>query len=255
MLENWLIVHVSDQFRCSLHGLVPRSGFSGSEGAGLALIGTGDDREPFLSVWDMQLVDSLISGMLGFDFTAQVPISGDEERKFTAIDLRLVFRAATGLAEALTYGWPRQNDTQFSVIDVSSDAASLTGENSARPSMAARFEVYLGPDVLGGIEFRMPGWVAKLLRSTTEERDPVADGSPEMKDALSWLNVELEAFVPVGEFTLDEILSLQVGDELLLPSNPTAVLRTGDVDTLHGVPGIVEGQWAISVNSREESNK
>ncbi len=255
MLENWLIVHVSDQFRCTLRGMVPRSGFTGNETAGLALIGTEDDREPFLSVWDMPLVDALISGMLGFDFTAQVPIAGDEERKLTEIDLRLVRRAANGLSDALTYGWPRNHDTSFTVLAASSDVASLPGDHSARPSMAARFEVFLGPDVLGGIEFRMPGWVAKLLRSHTEQGDPVADGSQEMKDSLSWLNVDLEAFVSVGEFTLDEILSLQVGDELMLPTNPTATLRAGDVDTVHGIPGIIEEHWAISVKSVEESVK
>ena len=118
--------------------------------------------------------------------------------------------------------------------------------------MAANILVRLGETILGRIEFSLPGWIGRELRAVNEASPVPTDGSPEMRDVVTGLEVDVEIRVPVGEFTLKQILALEEGVELLLPSPARAVIQTEGVTVLEGVPGIVDGQWAVAVGPPAE---
>ncbi len=243
-MESWLIIHVSDTLRCQSAGLVPRAGQLGSPPAGLALLGCNGGQDPLLSVWDRGLVDAMVSSMLGGPVKAS---AGASERPLTEIDLRMMRRAAEGLARALSRAWPRETEREFDVQAMASEPTALPGGSAPPPSMAARFTIGMVDGALGGIEFRMPGWIARDLR--TEVRAPQArrQGSPEMRDALGSLEVDVDVMVPAGTYTLAQILELKAGDEFALPAPPVAVLQAGDTPYMVGIPGSIEGRWAVAI--------
>ncbi len=245
-LENWLIIHVSDILRCSSAGLVPRAGQLGSPPAGLALLGCSGGQDPLLSVWDRELVEPLVSGMLG-GVIAAADGSTVQGRALTEIDLRMMGRTAVGLGRALTRAWPRETARVFEVVALAGDPSALPGGSTPPPSMAARFHIGTVDASLGGIEFRMPGWIARDLRSENKAPERRRQGSPEMREALGTLEVDVDVVVPAGTFTLHQILGLAEGDELSLPAPPRAVLQAGDMPYAVGVPGSIEGRWAVAI--------
>ena len=221
-LENWMVIHVADTLRCSSAGLVPRAGQLGSPPAGLALLGCSGGQDPLLSVWDRALVDALVSGMLGGAVSASG--AADSNRTLTEIDLRMMRRAAEGLARALSRAWPRETERVFEVQALAADPSALPGGSAPPPSMAARFRIGLVDQPLGGIEFRMPGWIARDLRVENKGPGQQRRGNPEMREALGSLEVDVEVAVKAGTFTLNQILALEAGDELALPAPPRAVV-------------------------------
>jgi hypothetical protein len=248
-MENWLILNVSNKMTCTSGGFVPRAGPIKAPPAALALIGAGE-QDALVSVWERDVVEALLGGMLGYKFTAALP-KVNESRQLTEIDLRMLQRGAQGLAQGLTQAWPR-GDQKFTVEGVSSDLGGLDQGSGAAPAMAANIIVRLGESILGRIEFSLPGWIGRDLRAVGEAATPLTGGSPEMRDVVSGLELDVEIRVPVGEFTLKQILALEKGDELVLPSPARALVQTEGVTCLEGVPGIVDGQWAIAVGPTEE---
>ena len=248
-MESWLIIHVSDTLRCRSKGLVPRAGQLGSPPAGLALLGCAGGQDPLLSVWDRGLSDAMVSAMLGGPVK---PAVGASERSLTEIDLRMLRRAAEGLARALSRAWPRQTEREFNVQAMASEPTALPGGSAPPPSMAARFNIGQADASLGGIEFRMPGWIARDLRNEVRPAQGQRRGSPEMRDALGSLEVDVDVMVAAGTFTLAQILALEIGDEFALPAPPTAVLQAGDTPYMVGIPGSIEGRWAVAISPTVE---
>ena len=118
--------------------------------------------------------------------------------------------------------------------------------------MAANIIVRLGETILGRVEFSLPGWIGRELRSAAEGSPLPTDGAPEMREVVSSLEVDVEIRVPMGEFTLKQILALEQGEELTLPSPTRALVQTEGVTVVEGVPGIVDGQWAVAVGPPAE---
>lgn len=245
-LENWMVIHVADTLRCASAGLVPRAGQLGSPPAGLALLGCSGGQDPLLSVWDRGLVDALVSGMLGGVVSANGAAEA-AERTLTEIDLRMMRRAAAGLARALSRAWPRETERVFGVEALAADPSALPGGSAPPPSMAARFRIGLVDQPLGGIEFRMPGWIARDLRTETKSPTQQRRGNPEMREALGSLEVDVDVEIHAGTFTLKQILALKAGDEMALPAPPRAVLQAGDTPYAIGIPGSIEGRWAVAI--------
>ncbi len=249
-LENWLIVNVSNKMNCSSGGFVPRAGPIQAPPAALVLIRAGD-QDAMLSVWDREIVEALIGGLLGYKFSGGLP-KANTSRQLSEIDLRMLKRGAQGLAEGLTLAWPRAGGTKFEVQAVSSDLGSLDRSSGAAPAMAANIIVRLGETILGRVEFSLPGWIGRELRSAAEGSPLPTDGAPEMREVVSSLEVDVEIRVPMGEFTLKQILALEQGEELTLPSPTRALVQTEGVTVVEGVPGIVDGQWAVAVGPPAE---
>ena len=253
LLENWLILQVSNSMTCSSAGLMPR-GTIKAPPAALSLVRC-DDEEPLVCMWDRDLADAMIAGMLGYTFPGDGYESSDSKRSFTEIDLRMLGRAATGLAQALTNSWPRGDGRVFEVAQVAGDAGALGESPNKGPAMAGHVVVRVGDEAVGGVEFALPGWIGRELRSVAEETDTVDEGAPEMREVISSLDMDVEVLVPVGQFTLRQLLDLREGEQFELPSPLTAVLRAGGVACQHGVPGIIDGRWAVSVGSLAEGEE
>jgi hypothetical protein len=249
-LESWLILHVSNLATCSVGGLVPRTSRVQAPPAGISVIGSGD-QEPILAVWDRDVIDVVIGGMLGFDFSTSTPAGPDEPRPLTEIDLRMLGRAANGLADALSLAWPRRDGRVFEVTQVTGDRGAIALQESNGPTMVASVVVRIRGEVVGSVEFAVPGWSARELRALAGPETEHVQGAPEMRAAVSELDLDLEVGVSVGRFTLRQILALNSGEELVLPSPPTALLRAGDVTVAEGVPGVVDGRWAVVVTPTE----
>lgn len=253
LLENWLILHVSNKMTCHFSGLVPRGGAVEAPPAALALIRCGDD-DPILSVWDRDLVDGLVAGMLGYSFAVARPET-DARRNLTEIDLRMLRRAVSGFTLALTNSWPRVDGRTFEAVEVGTDQASMTDAASSMPAMAGNVQIRVAGEVVGGIEFALPGWVGRELRSLADERETGDEGSPEMREVVGSLEVDVDVSVPVGQYTLRQILEMEVGEELVLPTPMRAILEASGLAFLEGVPGLVEGRWAVAVETRPEGEK
>ena len=249
-LENWLIMNVNNGLSCTSGGLLARTGPIQAPPAALVLI-AGGDQEALLTVWERPLVEAIIAGMLGYSFEAANP-TVNLHRQLTEIDLRMLQRAAQGLSRAMTAGWPRGDGQDFQVGEVSSDLGSLRGRFSESPSMACTLMVRMGENILGMIEFALPGWVGKELRSDDVVRSAESETTAEMRETIGGLEVELEVCVPVGEFTLRQILAFEVGDEIDLPAPPRARMEASGVACVEGEPGIIEGRWAVAVGPFEE---
>jgi len=253
LMENWLILQVSNSMTCSSAGLVPR-GTVKAPPAALSLIRC-EDEEPFLCVWDRDLADAMIAGMLGYTFPGDGYQSSDADRPFTEIDLRMLGRAASGLAQALTGSWPRHDGRVFTVEQVAGDSGALGESANKAPAMAGHVVVRVGDAVVGGVEFALPGWIGRELRTVAEERDPADEGAPEMREVISSLDMDVEILVPVGQFTLRQLLDLDEGEQLDLPSPLSALLVAGGVACKKGVPGIIDGRWAVSIGSVAEGEE
>jgi len=244
-MENWLIVNVCNDLSCSSGGLVARAGTIKSPPAALVLIG-GGDQEALLTVWERPLVEAIIAGLLGYSFEAANP-TVNHLRQLTEIDLRMLQRAAQGLSHAMAVGWPRGVDQVFQVLEVANDPGSLGNRSTENPSVACNLWVDMGPTRLGVIEFALPGWVGKELRSDDVTRGTMNETSSEMRETVGGLEVEFEVQVPVGEFTLRQILAMEKGDEIDLPTPLNARMEANGVACLEGEPGIIEGRWAVAV--------
>ena len=249
-LENWLILHVSNLATCVAAGIVPRTHQVQAPPNGLSVIGSGDD-EPLLAVWDRDVVDVVIGGMLGFDFSTSIPRGPEDPRALTEIDLRMLGRATGGLAAALTAAWPRRDGREFEVLQVTGDRGAVALPAASGPSMVASVMVRIRSEVVGGVEFPVPGWCARELRALAGAEVETVQGAPEMREAVRELDVDLEVGIGVGRFILRQILALSSGEELVLPSPPLARVRAGDVIVAEGVPGVVDGHWAVVVTPAE----
>jgi len=252
LLENWLILQVSNTMTCSSAGLVPR-GTVKSPPAALSLVRC-EDEEPLLCVWDRDLADAMIAGMLGYTFPGDGYQAASPDRPFTEIDLRMLGRAAGGLAQALTGSWPRRDGRQFEVAQVAGDAGALDEPANKAPAMAGHVVVRVGDAAVGGVEFALPGWIGRELRTVAEEQKAVDEGAPEMREVISSLDMDVEVLVPVGQFTLRQLLDLTEGEQLDLSSPLSAVLVAGGVVCQEGTPGIIDGRWAVSIGPGGEEH-
>ncbi len=247
-LERWLIVHVDDHFRCSCAGLVPRSSDAVASSAGFTLIGTTGDEDPLTVTWDRPLVDGIVEGMLGYDFTSPVEFAPDPSRPLTSIDLRLLTRVAGGLAEALGAAWPLDDGRAFTVQAVAADQGTLASQTAAGPSMGARFDVSVLSRDLGAIEFSLPGWLPRVLRTRGNGHALVHARHDEMREALSSLSLDLDGEIVVGTVNLEDVLAMKAGDVLTLDQPARAVLTSGGIVCFEGAPGTMDGKWAIALS-------
>ena len=93
------------------------------------------------------------------------------------------------------------------------------------------------------------GKCLRALRERATPADPEPMRNEDMKRSVAALPVDIEASIPVGTYTLREILALKANDVIELHPPLRVDVSAGGVESFTGTPGNVGGRWAVSITS------
>ena len=197
---------------------------------------------------DQNLVFSLVECMFGGNGKTK-----SYERDFTAIEMRLMSRIAEGILDAFESAW----ELIYAITtDLKKSESNPEYVHLFNPNDLVLSETYsiAGKQFSGNIYFCMSYLmlepIKELLSSRfVREKDTDHSWDEQLKHLMNTTEVNITAELGKTIYTIRDLISMQVGDVVILNSGPNEKIRINveKMPKYLGFPGVVNGNRAVEV--------
>jgi flagellar motor switch protein FliM len=204
---------------------------------------------------DQNLVFSLIECMFGGTGKTK-----SYERDFTAIEMRLMSKVATGILDAFESAW----ELIYSVsTDLKKSESNPEYVHLFNPNDLVMSQTYsiVGKQFSGNIYFclsyLMLEPIKEILSSRfVREKDADHSWDQQIKEMMSSTEVNLTAELGKKIYTIRELINMKEGDVIALNSGPNDKIRitVENVPKYMGYPGVANGNRAIEIVNPIQKN-
>ncbi|MBU4054956.1 MAG: flagellar motor switch protein FliM [Proteobacteria bacterium] len=197
---------------------------------------------------DQNLVFSLVECMFGGTGKTK-----SYERDFTAIEMRLMSKVATGILDAFESAWELIYSVSTDLKKSESNPEYVHLFNPNDLVMSQTFSV-VGKQFSGNIYFclsyLMLEPIKELLSSRfVREKDTDHSWDGQLKDIMNSTEVNMTAELGKKVYTIRQLINMKEGDVILLNSGPNdrIPITVESVPKYMGYPGVVNGNRAIEI--------